>query len=135
MRFLVPVFLFLLIIALFPTLTHSRSLPIGTTSLTEVTNRKEKHFDRNRDGFLSPYERGSLQTHLSRGYPLVRKNTQKPYDFDRDLMLEPFELSQYLADKKSGRLGKTYAKYKVDRKKQNQALRGRSDKVRAANGL
>lgn len=135
MRSLVPVFLFLLILALIPMPAYSRGLPVGATSLTKVTNGKEKHFDRDRDGFLSPYERLSLQTHLNRGYPLVRKNTQKPYDFDRDLMLAPFEMSQYLADKKSGRLGETYAKYKADLKKQERSLEGRSEKVRRAMGL
>lgn len=135
MRSLVPVFLFLLAFALIPIPAYSRALSIGTFSMTKVTNGKEKHFDRDRDGFLSPYERSHLQTHLSRGYPLVRKKTQKPYDFDHDLMLAPFEMSQYLADKKSGRLGETYAKYKADLKKKSLALKGRSEKVRSASGL
>lgn len=127
---------FFLLASVFYTLPASgKDLPAGTMSLTKVQSRKEKHFDRDRDGFLSPYERLSLQTHLSRGYPLVNKRTQKPYDFDHDLMLEPFEMSQYLADKKSGRLGRVYAKYKADLKKTEQALEGRSEKVRAASGL
>ncbi|MBF0106610.1 MAG: hypothetical protein HQM16_14950 [Deltaproteobacteria bacterium] len=76
------------------------------SSMVEVKNRTMKHFDRDKDGWLNRYENSLLTTHLKFGYDLVKKNKQKPYDFNHDLMLEPFEKKMYLKDKKNGVLKK-----------------------------
>ncbi|MBU0504387.1 MAG: hypothetical protein ABII18_01135 [bacterium] len=65
-----------------------------------------KHFDRNDDGYLNWHENKLYQTHLFFGYPLAKKKNQKPYDLNQDLMLQPFEMQQYLTDKNKGSLRK-----------------------------
>lgn len=74
--------------------------------MVEVKNKIQKHFDINKDGYLNRYEFSLFQTEQHFNYPLVKKKKQKPYDFNGDLMLQPFELASYLRDKKSGNLKK-----------------------------
>lgn len=80
-------------------MTHAFTSGI-TSSLTPVTNKTEKHFDVNKDKQLSPYERLLLRTHELKGYPLAKKKKMLPYDFNGDLMLEPFEEQKYRERKK-----------------------------------
>jgi hypothetical protein len=79
---------------------------LAYSTLIKAKDRTMKHFDRNDDGYLNWYESKLYQTHRHFGYPLVTKKNQKPYDFNQDLMLQPMEIKQYLADKKNGILRK-----------------------------
>lgn len=103
-RFLCAAFI-LLSIAL-PAMAKNKIKYPPNTSMVEVTNRTQKHFDANRDGWLNRHENSLLTTHLRFGYPLVKKRKQRPYDFNGDLMLEPFEWQMYTRDKESGTLRK-----------------------------
>lgn len=80
--------------------------------MVKVKDRTQKHFDRDRDGYLNRYENALYQTHLRFGYPLAKKKKHKPYDFNGDLMLEPFEWQMFLTDKKNGTLIKPDKKSK-----------------------
>lgn len=86
------------------------------TSRSEVKTHEEKHFDRDHDGTLDPFERMNLRTYQQVHYQLVTNHRQRPYDFNADQMLDPAELRQYLADKKSGRLKDVYKKFLTEEK-------------------
>ena len=81
------------------------------SSLTPVHTKTQKHFDIDRDKFLSPYERLLLRTHEIMHYPLVKRKKQRPYDYNGDHMLEPFEEQHYLRDKGDGSLSDVYKNY------------------------
>lgn len=84
------------------------------STMVPVKNRTQKHFDIDKDDYLNRYENSLYNTHLLFGYPLAKKKKHKPYDYNHDLMLGPFEMQLYLKDKKNGRL-KKYVK-KNDKK-------------------
>ncbi len=81
------------------------------STLLKAKGRTMKHFDIDDDGYLNRYENSLYNTHKIFGYPLAKKKKQKPYDFNGDLMLQPFEMTMYLKDKKNGTL-KRYSKKK-----------------------
>ncbi|MCP5464214.1 MAG: hypothetical protein H7A33_04225 [Deltaproteobacteria bacterium] len=72
----------------------------------KVKGKVMKHFDRDEDGVLNRYELSLYQTHKHFGYPLAKKKKQKPYDFNGDLMLQPYEEQLYNKDKAAGNLRK-----------------------------
>lgn len=86
------------------------------TSLSKPKGKVEKHFDKDKDGFLSPYERMLLRTHVIYRYPLVKKKKQRPYDVNRSLMLEPAEYKRYLQDEATGKLKTVYREHKIEQK-------------------
>lgn len=75
-------------------------------TMQKVKGKVQRHFDRDEDGYLSRYELALYQTHLLFGYPLAKKKKQIPYDFNQDFMLQPYEMKQYLKDKKEDNLKK-----------------------------
>lgn len=66
--------------------------------------KEEKYFDIDNSGRLDLYEKTLLRTHLITKYPLITKNKQIPYDFNKNRMMDPFEMQTYLKDKKNGKL-------------------------------
>lgn len=74
------------------------------SSAPEVTNKIQKHFDSDKDRCLNRYEYSLYLTHRRFGWELAKKKNQRPYDFNHDLMLEPFEMQMYLKDKEMGTL-------------------------------
>lgn len=70
----------------------------------KLKTKEEKHFDINQDGRLDINESLYYRTHKITGYPLITKDKQKPYDFNYNYMLDPFEQQMYLKDKANGTL-------------------------------
>ena len=86
------------------------------TSFSKPKDKVEKHFDKDKDGFLNFYERMLLRTYVVFHYPLVKKKKQRPYDVNGDLMLEPAENKRYLEDEASGKLKTEYREHKREQK-------------------
>ncbi len=84
--------------------SEAKKIPYGADSLTLPQNKTEKHFDRNRDGYLNPYERLLILTQAKFGYPLAKQKKQAPYDTNDNGMLEPPELRLYQLDVDSGKI-------------------------------
>jgi hypothetical protein len=70
-------------------------------AVLRVRDKRQKHFDADRDGYLGRYEFQLLKTHLHFGYPLARKIAEKAYDFNQTLMLEPSEVALLAKEKGS----------------------------------
>lgn len=86
--------------------------------MIDVTNKTQKHFDRDNDGYLSIVENSYYKTQQRFGYPLVKKSKQIPYDTDGDGMLESGEWRLYSRDKSAGTLKKpTKDQVKYSKKK------------------
>ena len=85
------------------------------SSMFMTHTKQQRHFDIDDDGYLNRYEYSLYNTYTLFHYPLVKKKKQVPYDFNHDLMLQPFELQMYLRDKKNGRLVKV-VKHKKQKK-------------------
>lgn len=94
-----------------------------------------RHFDRDGNGTLDQNERMNLRTHQVFHYPLVEKSNQQPYDVDGDLMLEPFEMRQYLADKASGRLKDVFKEYEKKKKAEERRRKDRLRKIEEENAV
>lgn len=76
------------------------------SSQVKVKGKVMKHFDQNKDGVLSPYENSLYKTQQHFGYKLAKKKKHKAYDFNGNLMLEPYEYQRFKQDKASGTLKK-----------------------------
>lgn len=100
-----------------------------------LVRKLEKHFDRDKNGHLDQIERMNLRTHQIFHYPLVEKRNQEPYDVNGDLMMEPFEMRQYLADKASGRLKDVCRKYEEKKKAEDRLRKERLRKISETNAI
>lgn len=86
-------------ILLFP--LHTQAQTRTQKENDNVVNTKlERFFDINEDGWVSLYERGLMTTYHTFNWPLAKTKKMKKFDFNKNLMLEPFEYEQYLKWKK-----------------------------------
>lgn len=107
----------------------------GVSVTGETSKKLARHFDRDKNGALDQLERMNLRTYQIFHYPLVEKENQKPYDVDGDLMLEPFEMRQYLADKVSGRLKDVCKEYEEKKKAEERRRKERLRKIEEENAV
>ena len=92
------IFTILLIFTLFictPAIARKRTYPAGMSSMTKVSSKDQKHFDRNADGYLNPYELSLFHKYQRLHYPLAKKKKEWLFDVDKDGMLDPEEMRRY----------------------------------------
>lgn len=75
----------------------AKAPPIGSVACAKTS--LQRHFDLNKDQYLSRYEYELMRTHLIRKFPLAIKISEKAYDFDQNAMLEPYEAGLFKKEK------------------------------------
>ncbi|MBX7148217.1 hypothetical protein K1X76_03965 [bacterium] len=70
-------------------------LPALGMAKTYSPKKLERFFDLNKDGRLSYLESALIKTQKRYGWPLVDTSKKKPYDYNGDFMLEPYEWELY----------------------------------------